>query len=82
MTVDQEWLERKLEEQHQLYEKYGKSLEREHKGDFVAISLDGEILLDQKLGDLLKRAIDTFGDDNFAIARVGHDALAEWLHVG
>ena len=82
MTVDQEWLERKLEEQHQLYEKYGKPLESEHKGDFVAISLDGEILLDQKLGDLLKRAIDTFGADNFAIARVGHDAMAEWLHVG
>ena len=81
MTVDQEWLERKLEEQNRLYEKYGKPLENKHKGEFVAISLDGEILLERRLGDLLKQAIDTFGPDNFVMARVGHDALAEWLHL-
>ena len=82
MTYDQEWSERKLKEQHRLYEKYGKPLEKEHKGEFVAIGLHGHVLLDRRLGDLLKRAIDTFGPDNFAMARVGHDAMAEWLHVG
>lgn len=82
MTHYQEWLERKCEEQRRLYEKYGRPLEKEHKGEFVAISLEGEILLDKRLGELLKQAIDTFGPDNFAMARVGHDAMAEWLHVG
>ena len=82
MTHDQEWMERKLEEQRQLYEKFGKPLEKEHKGEFIAISLEGEILLDRRLGELLKQAIDEFGPDNFAMARVGHDSMAEWLHVG
>ena len=82
MTHDQEWIERKLEEQRRLYKKYGKPLEKKHKGEFVAISLDGEIILDKRLGEVLARAVDTFGEDNFALARVGHDAMAEWLHVG
>ena len=63
-------------------EKYGKPLEKKHKGEFIAISLEGEIILDKRLGELLKQATDTFGHDNFAMARVGHDAMAEWLHVG
>ena len=82
MVANSEWMERKLEEQRRLYEKYGRALEKEHTGEFVAISLEGEIILDRRLGELLKRAMDTFGPDNFAMARVGHDAMAEWHHVG
>ncbi len=73
MATNSEWMERKLKEQRRLYEKYGKPLEKKHKG---------EIILDKRLGELLKQATDTFGHDNFAMARVGHDAMAEWLHVG
>ena len=82
MKNQQLWIEEKLAEQRRLYDLYGKQLEAEHTGEFVAISLNGEILLDRRLGELLKRAIDTFGPDNFAMARVGHEAMAEWLHVG
>ncbi len=77
----EKWMERKLDEQRRLYDLYGKPLEKEHTGEFVAISLDGEIILDRRLGDLLKRAIDTFGHDNFAMARVGHKAMAEWVSL-
>ena len=82
MTHDQEWMERKLEEQRRLYKMYGKPLEKEHKGEYVAISPDGEIILDNRLGEVLALAVETFGQDNFALARVGHDTMAEWLHVG
>ncbi len=82
MKIQQDWIEQKLAEQRRLYDLYAKRLEPEHTGEFVAISLDGEILLDRRLGDLLKQAIDTFGPDNFAMARIGHEAMAEWLHVG
>ena len=78
---EEEWTKRKLDEQRRLYHLYGRPLEKEHTGEFVAISLDGEIILDRRLGDLLKRAIDTFGHDNFAMARVGHEAMAEWSHA-
>ena len=79
MMTNQDWMERKLEEQRRLYERYGKALERDHTGEFVAISLDGDILLDRKMGKLLRRATDTFGRDNFAMARVGHEAMTEWM---
>ena len=77
----EKWIKRKLEERRRLYNLYGRSLEKDHSGEFVAISLDGEIILGKRLGDLLKRAIDTFGSDNFAMARVGHEAMAEWSHA-
>ena len=77
--ISQDWMERKLEEQSRLYERYGKALEEDHTGEFVAISLDGDILLDRKMGKLLRRATDTFGRDNFAMARVGHEAMTEWM---
>ena len=73
MAANSEWIERKLEEQQRLYEKYGKSLEKEHKGKFVAISLEGEIILDRRLGEVLAGAVETFGEDNFALMRVGDE---------
>ena len=79
MTNTRNWIDQKLEEQQELYDKYGKALEIEHTGEFVAISRDGEILLGKRMGELLKRAIDTFGRDNFAMARVGHETMTEWL---
>ena len=81
MTDNREWIERKLAEQRRLYEKYGKQLEPDHTGEFVAISLDGEIILGDRLGELLKRAIDTFGRDNFALVRVGDDMYEEYFNA-
>ena len=73
MTHDNEWVSRKLEEQRRLYEKYGKPLEKKHRGEYVAISLEGEIILDKRLGEVLVRAVETFGQDNFALVRIGDD---------
>ena len=77
----EEWMERKLAEQCRLYDQYGRLLEKEHTGEFVAISLDGDIILGHREGEILKRSLDTFGRDNFAMARVGHKAMVEWLSL-
>ena len=82
MVDTRDWIERKLREQRRLYEQYGKALEKDHTGEFVAISLEGQIILDRKMGELLKRAVETFGHDNFAMARVGHEAMTEWMRAG
>ena len=83
MVDTRDWIEqRKLREQRRLYEQYGKALEKDHTGEFVAISLEGQIILDRKMGKLLKRAVETFGHDNFAMARVGHEAMTEWMRAG
>ena len=79
MLSMEDWMERKLKEQRRLYDQYGKALEESHTGEFVAISPEGEILLDRKMGKLLRRATDTFGPDNFAMARVGYEAMTEWM---
>ncbi len=89
MTQDQEWLERKLREQERfkgqlakerrLYNLHAKHLEPDHNGEFVAISFDGELVIGKRDGEVLKRAVDTFGRGNFAMARVGHEVMHEWV---
>ena len=82
MIDTKDWIEQKLSEHRRLYEQYGKALEKDHTGEFVAISLEGQIILDRKMGKLLKRAVETFGHGNFAMARVGHEAMTEWMRSG
>jgi hypothetical protein len=55
---------------NELYERYGKPLEAEHWGEFLAISPDGRTLLASSHLDALTRARDAFGPGNF-IFRVG-----------
>ena len=81
MKNQQRWIEHKLAEQRRLYDLYAKHLEPEHTGEFVAISLDGEIILGKREGEVLKRALDTFGRDNFALARVGQDVVHDWIRL-
>ncbi len=91
MTHDQTWMERKLEEQgrikdqlakeQRLYNLHAKYLEPENNGKFVAISFDGDLIVGKRDGEVLKRAVDTFGQGNFIMARVGHDVMHEWVTV-
>ena len=81
MPIDSEWTAQKDAKRRRLYEKYGKPLEANHAGEFVAISMDGEILLGERDGETLRRALDKFGRGNFAMARVGSEAMHEWSTV-
>jgi len=81
MTIDSEWTAQKDAERRRLYEKYGKPLEANHAGEFIAISMDGEILLGKRDGETLRRALDKFGRGNFAMARVGSETMHEWSTI-
>ena len=81
MPINSEWIAQKAAERRRLYEKYGKPLEANHAGEFIAISADGEILLGERDGETLRRALDKFGRGNFAMARVGCDFMHEWSTV-
>ena len=48
-----------------LYEEYGKPLEAEHWGEFVAISSDGRVLIGATLRDVVREAKDVLGPGNF-----------------
>ena len=73
------WLEDRAQEDARLYKKYGKPLESDHKGEFVAIGPDGHVILGEDSDDVLKQAIATFGRGNFALARVGERAFGKWF---
>ena len=80
MAMDSELTAQQAAERR-LYAKYGKPLEANHAGEFVAISWDGEILLGKRDGEILRRAIDEFGRGNFVMACVGSETIHEWVTV-
>lgn len=68
-------LERQYE---QLYEQYGKPLEAEHAGQYLAISPTGETLLGGSLREVAQRATHRFGPGNF-LYKVGEKSVGKWL---
>ena len=62
-----------------LYRKYGRPLETDHKGEYIAINPEGKTVHGPRAGEVLRRAVDAFGSGNFGLFRLGHRAFAEWL---
>ena len=61
----------------QLYDQYGKSLEAEHSGKYVAITPDGELLLGETMLETAQRAGGAFGPGTF-LFKVGTKAVGKW----
>ncbi len=81
MSDLERWLSDKVEIDQHLYQQFGKPLEREHLGEFVAIGPDGKTFLGTDDGEVLKKAIETFGSGTFAFTRVGYPTLGRWLSL-
>ena len=81
MTNIREWLDHRSGEDMRLYEQYGKPLEHDHKGEFVAIGPDGTVILGNDSDDVLRQAVDAFGSGNFALTKVGEKAFGKWLKL-
>jgi hypothetical protein len=64
-------------EADELYELYAKPLERDHLGEYVAVSYDGRVLLDRELYSLVVKASEVFGSRNH-IFKVGERAVGKW----
>ncbi|HLC30605.1 MAG TPA: hypothetical protein VJM51_07475 [Dehalococcoidia bacterium] len=60
-----------------LYKKYGKPLESEHWGKYLAVSLDGKTLLGPTLIEVAQQAKDAFGPGSF-LFKVGPKAVGKW----
>ena len=74
----QTWVQRRDEQDDRLYERYGKPLEAEHRGEFVAISDDGRLILGPDSLTVATRAVEQFGSGTFALRRIGADAEGGW----
>ena len=55
-----------------LYERYGKPLEQEHHGKYIAISRDGQVIVDADDAVVVDQAIERFGSGNFMFHRIGY----------
>lgn len=66
--------ERRYEE---LYEQYGRPLEAEHEGRYLAVSLRGETILGPTLLEVAQQATSRFGPGNF-IFKVGERSVGKW----
>lgn len=60
----------------ELYERYGRPLEGEHWGEFVAIMPDGRTVLAPTLLEAMKRASEAFGPGGF-IFKVGERVVGK-----
>lgn len=67
-------LERRYDE---LYEQYGKPLEAEHRGEYLAVSARGQIVLGPTLTEVAQQARDRFGPGTF-VFKVGERAVGTW----
>jgi hypothetical protein len=76
MTVRE--LQRRSEEDERLYERFGRTLEAKHGGEFVAIARDGRFIVDSDQMRALEKAIEQFGSGNFAFRKIGSRALGRW----
>lgn len=63
-----------------LYEKYGKPLEENHWGDYLAVSQKGETIVGRDRLGVAKKAFTTFGPGSF-LYKVGEKAIGKWLTI-
>ena len=65
------------EEFDKRYERYGKPLENDHHGEFIAITQDGRVIVDKNDIEVVDRAIQQFGSGNFILCRVGYKSVGK-----
>jgi hypothetical protein len=66
------------EEADRLYDQYGKPLEAEHYGKFIAISSDGRTILGESILEVGQAARAAFGPGSF-VFKLGPRAVGRWL---
>lgn len=66
-----------MEQADSLYKQYGKPLEQEHWGEYVAIFPDGRTLVGPDLLVVSDQALDEFGKGSF-VFKVGVKAVGKW----
>lgn len=63
-----------------LYQRYGKPLEKDHLGEFIAISKTGRTILGDDLIRVMKESLVSLGPGSF-VFKVGEKAVYKWRKV-
>ena len=75
----QPWVALQQDKDQTLYSKYGKPLEKEHRGEFIAINSGGQVILGKSMTEVMLKSVEKFGTRDYALARVGHEAVWKWM---
>ncbi|HLH26256.1 MAG TPA: DUF5678 domain-containing protein [Chloroflexota bacterium] len=62
----------------QLYEQYGRPLEEKHRGQYVAISPEGQTVLGDDLLEALEKAEAVFGPGRNLVFKIGDKVVGKW----
>jgi hypothetical protein len=60
-----------------LYEQYGQPLERDHRGEYAAISVRGEVALGQTMLEAAQLAVERFGPGSY-LFKIGERTVGHW----
>ncbi|MGI8554129.1 MAG: hypothetical protein ACR2PL_25585 [Dehalococcoidia bacterium] len=79
----EQWLAKRSVEDEHLYERFGKALEPEHTGKWVAIGEAGAIIVGTEDVAVAREASQRFGDGQYAMRRIGwaYDYRIRWVHL-
>ena len=66
-----------MEQSEKLYDQYGRPLEHEHWGKYVAIFPDGKTLVGTDLTAVSDQALDQFGQGSF-VFKIGEKSVGKW----
>jgi hypothetical protein len=65
------------QEADRLYERYAKPLEAEHRGQYIALSPIGQVIVGATAYDVAQQATERFGRGNF-LFKLGPRAVGRW----
>ena len=66
-----------MEQSEKLYNQYGKPLEQDHWGEYVAVFPGGRTLVGNDLMVVTDQALDQFGQGSF-VFKIGDKAIGKW----
>lgn len=69
--------QRRIAEADRLYDRYGKPLEADHTGRYVAIWPDGRTIIGPTVLDVMRQALAAFGPGSY-VFKVGERAVGRW----
>jgi hypothetical protein len=62
----------------EIYERFVRPLESQHRGEFVAVHPDGRVIIDKDDIKVVDQALQQFGPGTFMLLKVGSKGVGKW----
>ena len=66
----------------ELYDRFVRNLEPQHRGEFVAVHIDGRVIVDKNDIEVVDRALKQSGPGTFVLLKVGSKGVGKWRSDG